>query len=243
MKLGTKKSTAVILVFSMLTVVGSTIYAADYQYDSLNRVTSVEKEGKTTNYTYDQGGNLLSATSTSATSIQQTNIIAGWTPFMTQGMSPYYETEALNENGDLASNDSVSVTDSTYGESASTAAVQFITLNADRTGVANIYRDMAVQGDVGYTYQGQVKTEQMKDAAVQVVVNYYDEQNRLIKYDNLLNVKQDTDWKSYHTNLIAPPQAVTARIHLQVVLLEANGQAKAGFVDRTFKQAASQGGQ
>ncbi|WP_169833759.1 hypothetical protein [Saccharibacillus sacchari] len=121
--------------------------------------------------------------------------------------------------------------------------VQRLSLNADRTGGANIYRDMPVQEGISYTYRGQLKSDQMRDAVVQVVVNYYDIQQRLIRHDNVINVKQDSDWKTYNTNLIAPSGAVTARVHLQIVLLQANGQATAEFADRTFEQVVSQGGQ
>ncbi len=237
MRFKLKKSTAAILAFSMLTLVGSTIYAADYRYDELNRVTSVEKEGKTTTYTYDQGGNLLSATSTTSSSLQRSasSVLAGWTPYMTQGLKPIYETAAFGGTGDTPREAPVSVTESTYGGSANEA--QWMTLSGPtRSGGANIYRDMTVQGGASYTYQGHLKTEQMKDAVAQVVVNYYDDQNRLIRHDNVFNVKQDTDWQSYNMNLIAPSDAATARVHLQIVLLKAGGQAKAGFADGTFVQ-------
>lgn len=154
---------------------------------------------------------------------------------MTQGLKPIYETVAFEGMSDTLKEASVSVTESTYGGSANEA--QWMTLSGPtRSGGANIYRDMTVQGDASYTYLGQVKAEQMKDAVAQVVVNYYDNQNRLIRHDNVFNVKQDTDWQSYNMNLIAPSDAVTARVHLQIVLLKAGGQAKAGFADGTFVQ-------
>ncbi len=224
----------------MLTIIGSTIYAADYQYDGLDRVTSVGKEGKSTKYVYDQGGNLLSATSTTVSNVQSSSIVEGWTPYITNGMKPLYEKAPFVEDEDLAT--SISVVDSTYGDAAKEA--QFITLNgATRKGGANVYRDMPVQGGSVYTYQGRVKSEQMKDAVVQVVVNYYDNQQKLVKYDNVINVKQDTDWQSYNVKLTAPSDAVTARVHLQIILFKANGQAKAGFADRTFEKVVQEGGQ
>ncbi|CAM3443733.1 MULTISPECIES: hypothetical protein [Saccharibacillus] len=237
MKFKGKKSMAVVLTLCMLTLVGSTIYAAEYRYDGLDRVASVEKEGRITSYTYDQGGNLLSATSAPASSAGPSSVLAGWTPYRTSGMQPRYAIAAPDGSGVTAPGSATAtVTEQTYLLSAS----QVLVLNGPRPGGANIYRDLAVQGGTAYTYQGQVKSEQMKDAVVQVVVNYYDRANRMIRYDQILGLKQDTDWQAYQEKRMAPSDAVTARVHLQVVLLRANGQAKAGFVDRTFEPAAAE---
>nr|WP_281175766.1 hypothetical protein [Saccharibacillus sacchari] len=298
----------------MITIAGSSIYAAEYRYDDLNRVTSAEKEGKTTNYVYDSAGNLLSATSSENANtssaqtslVQSEDIIEGWTAYQTTGMSARYETTTIDvKEGTLPAEETPAVEEAAPAEETPAVeeevpaeetpaveeevpaeetpaveeaapaeeapaveeaapakeapvveedtpavsdtqlevVVQRLSLNADRTGGANIYRDMPVQEGISYTYRGQLKSDQMRDAVVQVVVNYYDIQQRLIRHDNVINVKQDSDWKTYNTNLIAPSGAVTARVHLQIVLLQANGQATAEFADRTFEQVVSQGGQ
>jgi len=338
MRFKLKKSTASILALSMITIAGSSIYAAEYRYDDLNRVTSAEKEGKTTNYVYDSAGNLLSATSSENANtssaqtslVQSEDIIEGWTAYQTTGMSARYETTTIDvKEGTLPAEETPAVEEAAPAEETPAVeeaapaeetpaveeaapaeetpaveeevpaeetpaveeevpaeetpaveeaapaeeapaveeaapakeapvveedtpavsdtqlevVVQRLSLNADRTGGANIYRDMPVQEGISYTYRGQLKSDQMRDAVVQVVVNYYDIQQRLIRHDNVINVKQDSDWKTYNTNLIAPSGAVTARVHLQIVLLQANGQATAEFADRTFEQVVSQGGQ
>ena len=290
MRFKLKKSTASILALSMITIAGSSIYAAEYRYDDLNRVTSAEKEGKTTNYVYDSAGNLLSATSSENANtssaqtslVQSEDIIEGWTAYQTTGMSARYETTTIDvKEGTLPAEETPAVEEEVPAEETPAVeeaapaeeapaveeaapakeapvveedtpavsdtqlevVVQRLSLNADRTGGANIYRDMPVQEGISYTYRGQLKSDQMRDAVVQVVVNYYDIQQRLIRHDNVINVKQDSDWKTYNTNLIAPSGAVTARVHLQIVLLQANGQATAEFADRTFEQVVSQGGQ
>lgn len=243
------KPLAAILVGLSVLTASTAAYAADYTYDDLNRVTSVEKDGKQTTYTYDHGGNLLSVQSTSKLAVQKSNIVSGWTAYMTKGMKAQYETTTANVYGDAPVTYAPSVADNVYGDSASTVAndvyqssnrnltAQLITLDAKRNGGANIYRDIPVQGGTGYTYEGWVKTDEMKDAVVQVIVNYYDSNKRLIRYDNLLNLRQNTSWTTYNAHLTAPSDAVKARVHLQIVLLKANGHAKAGFADRTFSKA------
>ncbi len=243
---------AVLLCTAMFSHVGI-MKAADYQYDGLDRVTSAQRGDQTTTYTYDHGGNLLSVTSTSTPAVQKSNIIQGWTAYMTRGMKSHYETATANvySNNDApvhyftssvandvySDNRPVTVTEEVYSSPEPTLTAQWITLDAKRTGGANIYRDIPVQGGTLYTYEGWVKSDEMKDAVVQVIVNYYDNNKRLIRYDNLLNLKQNTDWKSYNARLVAPAGAVKARVHLQIVLLKANGHAKAGFADRTFEKA------
>ncbi|WP_411343873.1 RHS repeat domain-containing protein [Paenibacillus sp. WLX1005] len=243
------KSLAAILVGLSVLTASASAYAADYTYDDLNRVTSVDKDGKQTTYTYDHGGNLLSVTSTSKPAVQKSNIVSGWTAYMTKGMKAQYETTTANVSNDTHVTYAPSVVENVYGDTSSTVAAdvyepsnsnltaQLITLDAKRSGGANIYRDIPVQGSTSYTYEGWVKTDEMKDAVVQVIVNYYDGNKRLIRYDNLLNLRQNTGWTSYNAKLTAPSGAVKARVHLQIVLLKANGHAKAGFADRTFSKA------
>ncbi len=249
----TVKTGAILLLSTILLSSGIVASAADYQYDGLDRVTSVQRGDQTTTYTYDPGGNLLSVTSTNTPTVQKSNIVQGWTAYMTKGMKSRYETATANVYGsnqdapvryftssvaqDVYGSAPVTVTQEVYSEPAPLLTAQWLTLDAKQTGGANIYRDIPVQRGTLYTYEGWVKTEEMKDAVVQVIVNYYDKNNRLLRYDNLLNLKQNTDWKSYNASLVAPTGAVKARVHLQIVLLKANGHAKAGFADRTFEKA------
>lgn len=342
MKFKMRKSTAVITALSMLTV-GSSVYAAEYHYDGLNRITSVEKAGKTTAYIYDQGGNLLSVTSDSskeaASSLRQTSsVLSGWTPYKTSGMQPYYELsiaqiqhelpvtqeseseegqvnenvpetnkvpkseetsaseeesaaeeEAIAEQNPVIGSDESAKEQATTDkpeanvsiespgnseasedrqptegpsvinkeesdkanedssqqelpETVSNAEVQLMTLDAEQAGGANVYRDIPVKGGAVYVYHGWVKSSSMKNAALQVVVNYYDAQNRMITYDNLTNQKLDTDWAAYKGNATTPTEAITARIHLQIVLLKADGHAEAGFSAPVFEAIEQEDG-
>ncbi|WP_082096620.1 RHS repeat domain-containing protein [Paenibacillus wulumuqiensis] len=235
-----------------ITVATSVTLAADYKYDDLNRVISSEKDGKTTTYTYDHGGNLLSVKSTAAPARQKDNIISGWTPYMTKAVKAQYHTASENVYGDAPVTIYQSVSSSVYGDTtvsgdvyetiSSDMNVQWIEVNAKRTGGANIYRDIPVDAGSSYSYEGWVKSDEMKDSVVQVIVNYYDNRNRLVSYDNILNLKQNSIWHNYQASLRTPSRAVKARVHLQVVLLKSNGHAKAGFADRTFERAVQEGG-
>lgn len=228
------------------------MYAAEYQYDDLGRVTSVTKDGQQTTYTYDQGGNLLSVTSSSNSKAlrQNSNIIAGWTSYTTKGIKATYRTATEDVYAPIATTTPQSVVHNVYGEttvasdvyhsSSSTMNTQWIDVSSKHISGANIYRDIPVKAGQAYSYNGWVQSKNVKDAVVQVIINYYDKNNKLVHYNNILNLKQNSDWHTYGANLKAPAQAVKARVHLQIVLLKPNGTAQAGFADRTFEQATQE---
>ncbi len=126
-----------------------------------------------------------------------------------------------------------------YTSPADNLVTQWMTLDARKAGGASIYRDIPVQSQTSYTYKGWVTSDQLQNAVVQVVINYYNSQNRLIRYDHVLDLQQNTTWIPYTATLTTPTGAVKARVHLQVVLLKPNAHAHAGFADRTFKKAGA----
>ncbi|MFD1991975.1 RHS repeat domain-containing protein [Paenibacillus nicotianae] len=243
-----KISTIVILSMISMLLTAPFMYAAEYQYDDLGRVISVTKDGKQTLYTYDQGGNLLSVTSnTNTKSLRQaSNIMAGWTAYSTKGIKANYRTATEDVYAPIANMTPQSVVHNVYGDntvasdvyhsSSSMMNTQWIDVSSKRTGGANIYRDIPVKAGQTYSYNGWVQSSNIKDAVVQVIINYYDKNNKLVHYNNILNLKQNSDWHTYGANLKAPAKAVKARVHLQIVLLKPNGTAQAGFADRTFEQ-------
>ncbi|MFD1886781.1 RHS repeat domain-containing protein [Paenibacillus wenxiniae] len=246
----------IVLLCVAFTMIGRAVYAADYTYDSLNRVISAEHENGVTTYKYDAGGNLLSITSTHTPAVQKSNVIQDWTAYITPGIKARYETAtadvyASSVTDDVYTNATPTVTSNVYANSGTTTTVtsdvytpptdslvaQWMTLDARKAGGASIYRDIPVQSNTSYTYKGWVTSDQLQNAVVQVVINYYNSQNRLIRYDHVLDLQQNTTWAPYAASLITPAGAVKARVHLQVVLLKPNAHAHAGFADRTFKQA------
>lgn len=244
-----KISTMIAISMMSMLLTAPLMYAAEYQYDDLGRVTSVTKDGKQTTYTYDQGGNILSIkSSTSSKSLRQTsNVMTGWTAYATKGIKASYRTATEDVYAPTTTTIPQSVVHNVYGDttvasdvyhsSSSMMNTQWIEVSSKRTGAANIYRDISVKAGQAYSYNGWVQTQNVKDAVVQVIINYYDKNNKLVHYNNILNLKQNTDWHTYGANLKAPAQAVKARVHLQIVLLKSNGTAQAGFADRTFEQS------
>lgn len=248
------KKLIVVLLCVAITMIGRAAYAADYTYDSLNRVTLSEQENGVTTYTYDAGGNLLSIASTHTPAVQKNNVIQDWTAYITPGIKARYETVtvdvyASSVTNDVYTNAKPTVTSNVYGESGTTVAsdvytsptedmvAQWMTLDARKAGGASIYRDIPVHSNTSYTYKGWVTSDQLQNAVVQVVINYYNSQNRLIRYEHVLDLQQNTTWIPYAASLMTPADAVKARVHLQVVLLKHNAHAHVGFADRTFKKA------
>ncbi|MDN4620972.1 RHS repeat protein [Paenibacillus sp. PsM32] len=247
-----KISTMIVLSMISMLLTAPLMYAAEYQYDDLGRVTSVTKDGKQTIYTYDQGGNLLSVTSnTNSKSLRQaSNVIAGWTAYTTKGIKASYRTATEDVYAPIANMTPQSVVHNVYSDttvasdvyhsSSSMMNTQWIDVSSKRTGGANIYRDIPVKAGQTYSYNGWVQSNNVKDAVVQVIINYYDKNNKLVHYNNILNLKQNSDWHTYGANLKAPAKAVKARVHLQIVLLKSKGTAQAGFADRTFEQTTQE---
>ncbi|WP_322925307.1 hypothetical protein [Paenibacillus campi] len=250
------RKVVVVLLCVAIAMIGRAAYAADYKYDALNRVTSAERANGVTTYTYDAGGDLLSIKSTDTPAVQKSNVIQNWSAYITPGIKAVYQTAtvdvyASSVTNDVYTNSASTVTSNVYGSADGTVTsdvyapptqsmvAQWMTLDARRAGGASIYRDIPVQSNTSYTYHGWVTSDLLQDAVVQVVINYYDRQQHLLRYDHVLNVQQNERWTPYTATLSTPAGAVKARVHLQVVLLKPNAHAHVGFADRTFKKAGA----
>lgn len=112
--------------------------------------------------------------------------------------------------------------------------VQQLSAYTDRPGGANVYRDIEIKTDQDYFISGWSRADVLKNAVVQVVVNYYDKNDQFIGHQNILNMLQPSSWKWFDSKVVAPPNAVKARIHLQLLILEANGSGTASFAEISF---------
>lgn len=215
---------AVVIVLVVSVMFSISASAVQYNYDALNRlITSESDDGRTTQYQYDAAGNLLSVTESSNINGPAAGVADGWTPYATAGIDAQYSV----------------VTESVYG--ANIYAVQHIAASG-QTGGANVYQDIAADGQQAYTIDGYVKADQLANAAAQVIVNYYNAQNQLIGYENAFNVLEASGWTSFNKELAVPVDAAKARVHLQLLILETNGSGNAGYAAIEFKPVAAPSG-
>ncbi|WP_161795169.1 RHS repeat domain-containing protein [Aneurinibacillus migulanus] len=144
-------------------------------------------------------------------------IFKGWTPFFTKNVIARYSI--ANENKGLV-------------------PVQRLSVEAAQPGAANVYQDFSVQEQQSYTISGQTSAEKVRNTAGQVVVNYYDEKNRFIGHENIVNVLDSSEWKSFRNELSIPAGAAKARVHLQVLISQAEGSGNFGFAGVTVKPSS-----
>lgn len=141
-------------------------------------------------------------------------VATGWTPFFTKGVTANYSVASKNE---------------------SNLTVQRLIVESERPGAANVYRDFSVKKQQSYTISGWIAAEKVEHAAGQIVVNYYDEKNHFIGHENVVNVLQSSEWKPFTSTLSIPNGTVKARVHLQGLILQADGSGNFGFAALTFE--------
>lgn len=233
--------TVVSSVLLLSIIVSLKVSAVQYGYDDLNRLILVEEEsGETTHYEYDAAGNLLSMETTPASAGGATSAVMstygvseGWTPYFTSGVVAEYSVDAEVVYADVQE---PTVTDVVYMPGESSAwAVQRIAAEAAVPGGANVYKDIAVAGPQAYSIKGWIKAASLEQAAAQVIVNYYDERDRLVGYENAVNILAASDWTSFEKELTIPEGTAKARIHLQLLMPQANGAGNALFAAIHFE--------
>ncbi|WP_018885643.1 hypothetical protein [Paenibacillus massiliensis] len=226
--------------------------AQQYEYDSLNRLVSVEQEKKSVQYTYDAGGNLLTVKATlrdAGAAPVKGQVAEGWKSYATRGVEASFST--VTEDAYMASSggtstvtgDVYTITDDVYQQpvpEGQERVIQYIDVSSPQIGGANMYRDMAVTAGESYTVRGQAKVMQLDKAAVKVVVNYYDAAGKLLSYQHVAIYQQtNADWETFQAGLSVPAGAVKARVHLQITVLQPQGSGQAGFVGLSFAPAAA----
>ncbi|WP_442417845.1 RHS repeat domain-containing protein [Paenibacillus zeirhizosphaerae] len=232
------------------------VSAKQYEYDDLNRLTAVESEKGRTTYTYDAGGNLLSAVHTpteNASFRATTNIASGWTSYATSGVDAEFAlvTEAVyqeqTQSGSAAEDgnssvaqDVYSVTESVY-QPQSEMTVQKISASSNRAGGVNMYRDLEISGGQTYSTKGLIKAPLIEQSVVKVVINYYDAKGKLITHHNAVILPQASGWESFYSETTSPRNAVKARVHLQITILQKSGSGEAGFANVSFQSKRNDG--
>ncbi|GGF88195.1 hypothetical protein GCM10010912_36830 [Paenibacillus albidus] len=226
--------------------------AVQYEYDDLDRLIKAGTEGgETIQYQYDAGGNLLNVTKSTNTEGGQTankagvHIWEGWKPYFTAGVNAQYSLihNAKEDHSEPTVEDSVyavdpgpSVTLDVYGAvTVEHYPVQQLIANSSVAGGANIYKDFEIKSQVSYTLSGLIQTEQLQHSVAQVIVNYYNAKDRLIGYENVVNVRTNSDWMDFGKELLTPVEAVKARVHLQMLILEADGSGTANYAAVSFE--------
>ncbi|CAM4339565.1 YD repeat-containing protein [Paenibacillus endophyticus] len=234
------KWTSIVSVVLLLCIAVSwKVSALEYLYDDLNRLISAKEEsGQTTHYEYDATGNLLSVAKTDggATVVSSTyGVSDGWLPYFTSGVTADYQ---LGEQAlPMLSQQPADTESGNNAQVAAPMAVQQISAQAAAPGGANVYKDIEVAGSGTYEIKGSAMAQSLNNAAAQVIVNYYDEQGALLSHDTVINLQAVSDYTSFEQSLIMPSGAAKARIHLQLLLLEADSAGEAGFTNIQFISA------
>jgi len=107
--------------------------------------------------------------------------------------------------------------------------VQQISTVSVQPGGANVYRDFRVEGQQTYTIKGWVKAEELHQAVVQVIINYYDKNDMLISHKNIINIFEPSDWIQIESTVTPPIDAINSRIHLQILSPSSFGSGIAKF--------------
>ncbi|WP_186786052.1 RHS repeat domain-containing protein [Paenibacillus agilis] len=232
----------VISVVSLFQYTGLAAYVAQYTYDAGDRlITASSKEHGETSYQYDAAGNILrvSTAQNAAGSlingnfsgeVLPTGIGQGWTSYATEGVAAAYQIVAEPVTVAIPAIPN-GVTPSVYQAvyQSTSPHVQMIQVSSAQPGGANIYQDMSVMGGATYSLSGWMKAEILNHAAAQMVVNFYDKDNKYVSHTVVRNVLTPEGWTPVQTELKVPDHAVKARLHLQVLLLSDNGSAVAKY--------------
>ncbi|MCR8845336.1 RHS repeat protein [Paenibacillus sp. SC116] len=233
----------VIAVVSLFQYTGLAAYVAQYTYDAGDRlITASSKEHGETSYQYDAAGNILRVSTAQTAAgilingdfsgeVLPTGTGQGWNSYATEGITAAYQVVAEPITLAVIPEIPGGVTQSVYQAVYQPASPysQMIQVSSSQAGGANIYQDISVLGGATYSLSGWMKAEILSNAAAQMVVNFYDKDNKYVSHTVARNMLTPEDWSHVQTELKVPEHAVKARLHLQVLLLGDNGSALAKY--------------
>ncbi|ARF66942.1 hypothetical protein B7C51_02660 [Paenibacillus larvae subsp. pulvifaciens] len=212
-----KKKTLFIMMGSLLLFQVSSASGQIYKYDELDRLTSVKYDTKDEMvYEYDAAGNILQAQPKVSVGNQKIKTFTAdqenggaakeWNSFLSPNAKGTFDIVPLSKIRDEP------------GGKAEDRPVQKLELESspNQNGIS-IFRDLQVKEEQEQSLSANVKTENMEHAKAQIVVNFYDETNKLLSFKTLYDTGKANDWERVEADYTSPRKAVKARIHLQII--------------------------
>ncbi|SCW83706.1 YD repeat-containing protein [Paenibacillus tianmuensis] len=223
------------VLFCLLMTLGlqaTPVMAASYTYDELNRlITATTDSGETLNYSYDAAGNLTSveqghsAPVARAFTAAQPALVNGdfegavgvggvgeaWSAAFSPGLQARYDV----------------VTTSVYGQVYAVNRIQTMNGTAAKSGSMSLSQEIRVNGNTGFSLQGQFKADSLTNARMEAGVEFLNADGKII--DTAKAVVADppaSGWISFHKAVHSPSQAVSARIVLELVFSESGGNGQ-----------------
>lgn len=105
-------------------------------------------------------------------------------------------------------------------------AQQMSISNIPKDGMHTFFQDVAVTGGQPYTLSGQIATEHLSKAKVQVIMHYFDVNNNFIGYETPFEYSGNTSWKSVEVQVEPPAHTVRARVHFNLLASEDKASGK-----------------
>lgn len=222
-----KKKPLFIIVGSLLLFQVSSASGQIYRYDELNRLITVKYDTKDEMvYKYDAVGNILQAEpkvsvghqkiKTFMADQENSGTVKEWNSFLSPQAKGTFDIVPLSK----LENKKDEPEDKTEDR-----PIQKLQLESspNQNGIS-IFRDLQVKAEQEQTLTAKVKTENLEHAKTQIVVNFYDETNKLLSFKTLYDSGKATDWERVEAAYTSPRDAVKARIHLQIIANEDEGQ-------------------
>ncbi|SDE38757.1 MULTISPECIES: RHS repeat domain-containing protein [unclassified Paenibacillus] len=115
-------------------------------------------------------------------------------------------------------------------------AQQMVISNIPKDGMHTIFQDVAVTGGQPYTLSGQIATENLSKAKVQVIMHYFDINNNFIGNETPFEYSGNTGWLSINEQVRPVAKAVRARVHFNVLAVDNNASGIVKVDSVTFQK-------
>ncbi|MDT8975080.1 hypothetical protein RQP50_02345 [Paenibacillus sp. chi10] len=115
-------------------------------------------------------------------------------------------------------------------------AQQMAISNIPKDGMHTFFQDVAVTGGQPYTLSGQIATENLSKAKVQVIMHYFDVNNNFIGYETPFEYSGNTVWLSINEQVRPVAKAVRARVHFNVLAVDNNASGIVKVDSVTFQK-------
>ncbi|MCM3292485.1 hypothetical protein M3661_20405 [Paenibacillus sp. MER 180] len=115
-------------------------------------------------------------------------------------------------------------------------AQQMAISNIPKDGMHTFFQDVAVTGGQPYTLSGQIATEHLSKAKVQVIMHYFDINNNFIGNETPFEYSGNTGWLSINEQVRPIAKAVRARLHFTIIALDNDGSGTLTVDSVTFQK-------
>jgi len=115
-------------------------------------------------------------------------------------------------------------------------AQQMVISNIPKDGMHTFFQDVAVTGGKPYTLSGQIATENLSKAKVQVIMHYFDINNNFIGNETPFEYSGNTGWLSINEQVRPIAKTVRARVHFNILAVDNNASGIVTIDTVTFQK-------